>query len=491
MAGGFWTKVRNSLSAFGGREASWEVQDWSEKGGLENTVRGEPRAGYEVPGLVIEQGEEMGRHQGVVRADEETALAEENGAYGCIDGAVTVRKAVRGQAVWRKVAPAHARSKSAPRRAEREVARTGHLRELLGYLRDEALPAAETALGTARDELAKARQGLMEKPRLLRGYFSTRGPVAAAAAAVVVFDAFVLHGALETSGLDVVTVWGTTATVAAAIAAANHGFGVLAGAIGLATPARHRLRVAAVLFAAGFGAMLLAFLLLMLFRAEATDATNAALESIAKGKVPDRFTFFISPLWMGPLQVGGSLAAISLTAFWTMAKEGREYTAEVIVPAERIVAEAAGRVSSLQGQIAATEQRLETAIVAKHEIEADGVAAGAEVEAALIANHAADEGEDGLATAAKGRYRAAYAYHEKLYRNAGLYRMATPSVLSWFRRRWRSRGEADRPARPWGGEGGRADTFQQPGYWQQGSPPEGGRGPVGGNGHLRPEGGER
>lgn len=442
----FWTRIRRGLRGGDKSAPGHQVKDWSESGRLEKEIRGESKAGYEVPGRLLQKADEMGRAQGVVRADSKEALAEGNGAHGYIDGAVGVRKTVREEATWKEVAPALRQSNSATKRAEGEADRAGHLRNHLHDLKERSLPATLTRLERARAELGKARQGLMEMPRLLRGYFSSPRPVALAAGAVVCFDGFVLHAVLATSGLDIVAIWGTTATVAAAIAAANHAFGVLAGAIGLAMPTRHRMGVAAVLFVAGLGSMLVAFLLLMVFRAEATSATNAALESIAKGESPTHLSFFISPLWMGPLQVGGSLAAISLTAFWTMAKEGREYTELTIVPAEVAVGAAAGEVAGVHAQIATATKAIENSVVAKHGIEADGLGAAADVAAALAANGAAARGEESLGEAAKGRYKASYAYHEKLYRNGGLYRMATESVRTWFTRRWRSRGAADRPA---------------------------------------------
>lgn len=413
------------------------------------------KAGYETPALLLEGAGKLGRAQGEVRADVADALAEDNGAYVFIEGAVGKRKSVKGEATWRQIAPKYRQAETAGARADGEAARTQHIRQRVGELKERGLPLALQRLDQARTKVEVATAGLMAKPRLLRGYFSTPRPVFLAAGSVVCFDAFVLHGALVMSGLDVVSVWGTTATVAMAIAAANHAFGVLAGAIGLATPTQHRMRVAVVLFVAGFGAMLTAFLLLMVFRADATSATNEALRSIARGRMPSDLSFFISPLWMGPLQVGGSLAAISLTGFWTMAKESREYTELVIAPAAVAQATAARDVATVRGEIAAGEAALESSIVDKHGIEADGLGATADIATALAARDTAYDGEDSLGDAAKGRYRDSYAYQEKLYRNGGLWRMATPSIRAWFTRRWRSRGPADlsgdepaMPARP-------------------------------------------
>ncbi len=414
-------------------------------GWLGKKVRGGRKSGadYQTPADLLDKSSSLGRSQGVVRTEDERALGPESGAHGYIEGAVDARKAAHDQATWRQIAPKYHQVESAGDRANGEDARALHIQDRLVELKEKVLPAAIRQLGEARGKVEAARAGLMAKPRLLRGYFSTPAPVALAGGSVVCFDAFVLHGALVTSGLDVVSVWGTTATVAMAIAAANHAFGVLAGAIGLATPARHRMRVAIVLFVAGFGAMLTAFLLLMMFRAQATSATNEVLESIAKGKVPTHISVFISPLWMGPLQVGGSLAAISLTAFWTMAKEGREYTEQVIAPAVAVQAAAAHEVGKVQADIATSEGRLESAVVSPHEIKAEGAGAAADIATLLAANDAANAGEDGLGGAAKGRYKDSFIRYEKLYRNGGLWRMATPSVRGWFRRRWRSRGRAD------------------------------------------------
>lgn len=422
------------------------VRDWSAAGGLEKSIKGESQADYETPGRLLDKADELGREQGSVRTDSSIALAGDNGAHGFIDGAVGVRKYVRERHLLREAAPQQAQAAAAPGRAKGEAARSQRIRERIRDLKNDDLPQALARLQGARADVSAATRALMDKPRHLQGYFPNYAPVGFAGGAVVCFDAFVLHGALKSSGLDIVSVWGTTATVAMAIAAANHAFGVLAGAIGLAFPQHRRLALALTLFFAGMTAMISSFVLLMIFRADAIHAANAALASIAEGKIPRDFTLLISPLWMGPLQVGGSLAAITLTAFWTMAKEGRDHTEKVIAPAEAVAGEAAAEVQRVRGEIAGAEDALEQAIVDEHAIEARGKAARADYESAMKILTSAKAGEDSLGTAAKGRYKSAYHHHDTLYGNAGLWQMATPSVLGWFTRRWRNRGPAVRGA---------------------------------------------
>lgn len=442
---GRWGRIRwgpgQRAPGIGGARPT--AHDWSGYGDQRRLVAGEDGAGWETPSSLIEKARGLGLELGVTRVPAKEALADDARAKRYIKGAVGVRTAVRTQAAVDQIGGAYRRSATARSRKKGAEARTTQIRQRLSGLKRDALPGAERRVGEVRGRLETARRELMKKPRLLRGYFENRRPVYLAGAAVVSFDGFVLHGALASSGLDAVTVWGTTVTVPIAIAAANHAFGVLSGAIGLATPSRHRLRMASVLFVSGFGAMITAFILLMVFRADAASSTNQALELIAKGRVPTHLGLFISPIWMGPLQVGGSLAAISLSAFWTMAKEGREHSEMFIAPAETEYAKAVSELNRLRALIASTEVEIENAITDSHDVEADGSAALAEIEVVVASLEAAVKGEERLGSAAVGYYESSYTYHDMLYRNGGVWRMATPSRFNRLLRRWRTPGPTD------------------------------------------------
>ncbi len=376
----------------------------------------------------------------MTRVQRDLALGPKSAAAQYIDGGVRVREGVHEQASLEGTTPARRRQATAPARKSAAAAARRGLQDWLATLKRESLPLAERRLEEARKRRDAARACLAEMPRLLRGYFESRRPVFLAGLAVVIFDGFVLHGALEASGLDKLSIWGTSIAVPMAIAAANHAFGVLAGAIGLATPPRHRLRMAAFLFVVGLGAMVVSFGLLMTFRASAADATNASLTKIAEGNFNAQLEFFVSPIWMGPLQVGGSLAAITLTAFWTMAKAGREHRAMVLAPAEAEHGRAERAVKEVEGEIEAGHARLRDSAAAEHDVDADGEAAGAEIAVAAEILAAAKGGEKGLGAALNGTYQDAYEYHDTLYRNGGVWRMALPSVFNRLTRRWRTPG---------------------------------------------------
>jgi hypothetical protein len=231
-----------------------------------------------------------------------------------------------------------------------------------------------------------------------------------------------------------VTVWGTSLTVPLAIAAANHGFGVLAGAIGIRTPGERRLKLAAALFLAGFGALIIAFALLMIFRAVAADSMNAALTALASGHPAANLQFFISPLWMGPLQVAGSFAAVSLTALWTMAKEGREYRSETLAPAKdgRTVAEAdlttaKDEIVRQKAQIAQTRAQLDAALLAPQEIEAEAEEARAQVICLTKEFQALVNTETALSNEMGAIYKTDRNYTRATYVNGGVWRMQRPT----------------------------------------------------------------
>jgi hypothetical protein len=307
--------------------------------------------------------------------------------------------------------------------------------KLIPAAEDRVVQCAETVrrLAGARDE---GRRRFMELPRALRGYFDSHRGVFFVGASVVLFDAAVLHGILEYSGMMPMTVWLTSATVPLAIGATNHGLGVLAGAIGLRAAQEHRLRLAVVGFVAGVGALLIAFATLTVFRVEAADAQNAAIRAVAADAPNAQLTFFISPSWMGPLQVAGSFAAIAMTALWTIAKEGREVRWLEVECRHLAWQDAVEELRSAEREFEAakrhredTRAELESAALLEHRIEADAAAAKVEVDTSEHVLAASLASEDELAKTIQARYETAEQYFSQIYKNGDVWRMAMATVF--------------------------------------------------------------
>jgi len=308
------------------------------------------------------------------------------------------------------------------------------LGQRLMRLAEQLLPALEAKAAERERVFQERRAAYLAMPRMLRGYFESHRPVLFVHVVVVAFDVGVLHGVLEYSGMSVLTVWITSLTVPLAIAGVNYAFGVVAGSIGLRVGTEPRLKLVALLFGAGLGATVMAFLLLTIFRAEAATAQNHAIQALANGDGRAHLTFFISPIWMGPLQLAGSFAAIAITAFWVAAKHGREFVVTTLAPAEaeRDAADAAAE--AVRQRIEATHQALEAAALVEHQIDADAEAALVETDALEDVMHAAIDAEDALLAGLTGEYEANYTYFKRIGENGGVHRVAMPTVVPKYGR---------------------------------------------------------
>lgn len=385
--------------------------------------------GFETAEQLTETARSHGRDFGPARIAQRDALGRNAAPNRHIEGAVETRKTVARQDALAKEQAARTRVTTvrSRQREARETVRA--LRSTLADLKQQ-LTATQQRVRDRRDALDEAiDHWLLGMPRALRGYFEKRSAVAAVAVAVATFDAWVLHAALEYSGMSGSVVWGTTLSVPLLIIAINHGFGVLAGAIGLRTPPRRHLQLAVALLVAGFGAALVGFVLLMIFRVHAIDAQNATLRAFARGDAGAQLKFFISPLWLGPLQIAGSFAALSMTALWTMAKEGRDFRALVLDPLTLDWEEASTELSRLERRFAEKSEELQDAVLEEHRIETDGLAAGVEIEIARRQLEAALEAEDGLGKASQALYETTERYHDRIAENGRVWRVAMPTAF--------------------------------------------------------------
>lgn len=358
-----------------------------------------------------------GEALGAVRLDPAAARAADSPPKQFLDGVGRVRQAqVRRDGVAARVECDRRQATGPARKAEARV-RLENLRShlsSLGARRD----AAEADKQAARSRLDVAVDQLRALPASRRGLVS-KLLLIFIEAAVVVFDAFLIHVALEQSGMAAASVWGTTLTVPLAIAACNTAFGLLAGLVALRTPARRWLATGAL--AAGLVALLVAFGLLGYFRAEAVDAQNQELAQVAAGGQLGSLSFLISPLWMLPLQLAGSVAAMAVMAMWTVGAPGRALRDQVAEHRrEYRTAEQAAHMAS--AELEAAQRAVEEAAVAEHQIEADVQAARVEGPAIVEVVEVGTDGEVALTEAMKSRFETAFLHHDKLYANGDAWR---------------------------------------------------------------------
>lgn len=368
-----------------------------------------------------------GEALGSVRLDPATARAADSPPKQFLDGVGRVRQAqVRRDGVAARVECDRRQATGPARKAEARV-RLDNLRSRqtsLGAKRD----AAEADQRASRSRLDGAVDQLRALPASRRGLVS-KLLLIFIEAAVVVFDAFLVHAALEQSGMAAASVWGTTLTVPLAIAACNTAFGLLAGLVALRTPARRWLAAGAL--AAGLVTLLVAFGLLGYFRAEAVDAQNQEVAKLAAGGQLGSLSVFISPLWMMPLQLGGSIGAMVAMALWTVGAPGRALRDQVAESRHeyRAAEQAAHKAGA---ELEAAERAVEDAGLVEHQIEADVQAACVEGPAIVEVVEVGTDGEVALAEAMKARFETAFLHHDKLYANGGVWR-----GIEVIRGRWR------------------------------------------------------
>jgi hypothetical protein len=407
---------------------------WPEFGGHDQILRGEAGTGYETPARLKRTAQIWGRDYGAARMAEDKSVGKGAAPNRWLTGAIGVRKGTLTQEhIRRSVALAQRAPMAEGRKAEAKE-RLRVLGQRLMSLTEHVLPPLEEKASELERVFKAKLDEYMAMPRMLRGYFETHKVVIFVGAAVVVFDCWVLHGVLEYSGMSTVTVWGTSLTVPLAIAATNHAFGVIAAAIGLRAPARQRMKLVAALFIAGLASLVIGFLLLTLFRAQAADSQNQAIQALASGNTKAQLTFFISPIWMGPLQIAGSFGAIAVTAFWVTAKQGRDFMTMAVTPARIEWEQAKIELVEVRQRIEGTHQELETAALVEHQVEADAQGALVEAAAGDKVLEAALGAEDALEGALQGEYEATYTYFDQIGKNGGVWRMAMATVFPKFGR---------------------------------------------------------
>jgi hypothetical protein len=415
---------------------------WRGYGRVDQEAQGEPTTDFETPGRMIQRGEYNGGRYGEARVAEGEALGEDSGPHQEIDGGSQARKAI---ATEEALATRTSALKRVATKNARKGANADHQaasRRRIMHLEENSIPLARAKMEEQKSVITGKQARFDGLSRHLKGYFDSWLVAAFVEIGVVAFDGWVLHSALKRSALDPTTILFTSLTVPLAVLVINHGLGILAGAMGRRVPPDSRLKIAAAVFAAGFLALMVAFVMLTAFRANAISGQNAALATWASGNLQAQPTLFVSPTWLGPLQIAGSIVAITVVAFYTMGKEGRELKEE-ITSAERALAGLEAGLARVEADKETEYRKLDEVIIAAHEIEVDAAAAQVEVKAYPEILKAKLDAEDGLAEAAKGRVRSTYIYVRQLYGNGGVVRMALATVTRWGRRYTPPPGDAE------------------------------------------------
>lgn len=389
---------------------------------------GEPRTGFEYPAELVHGAKLDGEGAGAAMLDNDSAFGLGSGPLKKLDGGVAARKGLisRDRLLGRidpakRIASKDYRKEAA--RARREVD-TEQLQEMTGA----RLPKAKKAHWHAREELRRAGEMFDELPAHHKGYMRDWRTLALVETLVVAFDGFVLHSVLKHSGLGLegTVLFLMSVATPGVVLGINVAMGYVAGALALRMSSHWRPRVAIGVLVTGCVGLLLTFLLLAVFREQATQAHNEGIAEIAKGIKDAKTNFFVSPWWFAPLQVVGSLAAISLMALYVAGAEGRRRLA-AIGHCTEAVASAAQQVLKLEQLIEETRRRVAKAIVEPHEIEADAAGAVAQIELDERAADAESEAEDGLRIAAEGQFRASYSYTKRVYENGKVRRVVDPT----------------------------------------------------------------
>jgi hypothetical protein len=426
------------------------ARSWPDYGRVDQEAVGEPTTSFETPGRMVAHAEASGERLGSARASESEAVGKDSGVMQEIAGASRARKAViDGDSQQEKLAASRVAATKDPRKRA-NAAQVAASKRRLERLQKHDLPVAEEAVRGQKAAVARLAERYEQLPRYLKGYIGSLWVMLAIEVGVIAFEGGALHTALAHAGFSAATVIYLSVAVPMLLAAINHGLGIVAGAIGRELGPR-RLKVAVGVFAAGFGALVSALVLLTILRIEATAAQNTANARWASGQHSGSPVALLSPVWLGPAQIAGSIAAIAVVALFTVAKDGRELIHRLGV-AEGVLAERERTVRSVEADIESAHQEQEALVIAATDIDV----AVAEAQASLKAH---DEiratrlnAEEGLAEAARGRARSRFLYTLRIYENGRVMKVALATVV----RKWRRytpppgdmAGEPYRPAEP-------------------------------------------
>ncbi|MGH2853766.1 MAG: hypothetical protein ACRDLF_06200 [Solirubrobacteraceae bacterium] len=395
-------------------------------------VSPDPYVGYEDPAEFASKAKELGRMNGAIWLPTDQALGEAAAPNRFIKNGAQVRIGVIAEKAYRAVVPAAQRVATAPARRAAQEARGEALRERTGRLVEQFGGVREEG-AQRRQELAAEEGRLASLPRQAKGYFSSKATVGGIEGIVAGFDLVVLRNSFQHTAITSTWVmWATAGGVASLILVVNFGLGLLAAFCGSWLSARLRLRVTLATLVIGFVALAITFVLLMLFRNDATASLNAGLVARAHGRHHTVYPF-VSLTWMGPAQLAGSITAAATAALWALEKpvrEQRQVIATVIAAVQSIAAHAV----RIEAEIIATLVEIESIAAKTFEIAADAEAARAEIELIRHTLPAQVYREEAMARSLTSLYEASYTAESRLFENGGVVRCATPTL--WWPFRW-------------------------------------------------------
>jgi hypothetical protein len=409
-----------------------EAYDWTTSGRTNQELADGPKTEHGTPAEFHRTAEHYGELFGAAQVSTDDALGDPSGPLMWIKGASKLRTGALKARSLRARMPARQRVKT---RQSRKAAASERVRVLPERLKrlEGRLPKAQERSALAKDAVTSLRADLARLPLIQRARFFTAPVVAAIGVIVVVYDVVVLRAALEHAGFGL---HGATLLYAAiatplAIMAVNTVLGVVAGAIALHVPTRERLQLAVAALIAGGGALVVTFILLAIFRAEATSGHSGLLHALSKGtKAPKTI---LVPWWFAPLQVAGSIAAICAVAMYTCGEAGRNLRND-IAKAEEKAKGLEGKCAGIEADIERTSHELENAAVAVLEVDVDADGAEVEVQTGEEALRAELDAEDGLRESVIGSFRTFYTYTAKIFQNGRVWRVALPTIRKRFDR---------------------------------------------------------
>ena len=375
-----------------------------------------------------------GRRHGMVRNPNELVKDGNASMHKFVRAGSTVRKAeVRAEA-HRGIKSASERVATAPARRQAKEAQTGIIAARVARALDKR-KEVESKIGPARESLRAEEKRYDQLPRSERVFFESILIVLLIEVFIVVFDVGVIHDALENSGQSRTTAWMTSIGVPLLVFGANHTFGLIAGAIGLATPPEKRRKLALIAFVAGLTLLMATFVALLVFRGIAGDQMNQSLNDLVNNQSGAELKFLVPMQWLGLAQMAGSIAAIGAVALWTMGRGGREQVKRLSQANAQFVRYEA-ETKELDAEIEGLLREGEAAQIAAYGVEADRAAATVDMRLReqLLTNQL--EAEEGLREAVHARGDLEYEVTEQLYRNGGVRRGAMATTTGRFGRRY-------------------------------------------------------
>ena len=408
-----------------------EPFDWQTYGRANQVLAGRHGVGHETPGTFADWMRANGERDGAVRQEDERTVADGAPPTEIPRRAGEVRIGLANEDLLRTTAPLEKYIKQAAgliKRAHANVVVSGKKLEQ----QEEELPVIRTKLAPKEKIRDEYKHKIEALPFWRRGVVRHWGIVAFVLMAVGTFDAAVLHTVLKQSALDTVSIWLTTVSVALVFAAINEPFGRLAAVIGLAVPGRHRMKLAGLVMVTGMLSLLVSIVMLGIFRHLAAVQQNQSLSDIAAGNDAS-LSFIVDPSFLAPLQICACAAAMLVVALYTLGKDSAALRQQ-LAEAEHDVDIVEAEIKTKEAEIEQTRGEIRASVLEVFQIEAN--AAGAEADIISLTNEfkALVNTETALAREMAEIYKAERNYYEAMFANGGIWRMALPTVYSYFNR---------------------------------------------------------